>query len=186
MYKTASDTWKEGRYKRLRGARNASGEEQTCGITRYVARRIVKYVFGSIGGTLGSNSFSRCKVDRISKLTSWWCVAIYVGSYLPRLVSGLRSLDDLLGAPRSVIAKHVIRPTMSCQTMMALKAMEVLKHVIASLKLSTLAAYISTMLHHFTIPQSHSHPLSVCLGLPLLSSCPPFSSYLITGYLHCV
>ena len=68
MYKTASDTWKEDRYKRLRSARNASGEEQTCGIARYVARPIVQYVLISIGGSLGSNSFSWCKVDCVSKL----------------------------------------------------------------------------------------------------------------------
>ena len=81
---------------------------------------------------------------------------------------------------KTVIVKHVIRPKMSCQTMQVLKAMEIIKHVLASLKLSTLAAYVPTMLHHPTISQFHYHPLSSCVGLPLLSSCPPFSSYLMS------
>ena len=60
----------------------------------------------------------------------------------------------------------------------ATKATKAMKHIIASLEFSTLAAYLPTMLHRYTISQCHYHPLSSCVIIPLLSSCLPLFSYI--------
>ncbi len=41
---------------------------KACQIVEHVAQGFIKYVFGSMGGLLRSKSFSRHKLDSISKL----------------------------------------------------------------------------------------------------------------------